>query len=127
MAFDINEPVVKREDVLLLPDGDFNINNICIVTGAASGIGRASAIAAATNGLMAVGLDIDEKGGKLTQDMARELGGQMIFIGTDLTKDGDIHTSSIPCLLQRITSPSPSRRSPTAFSRKWLTWGACRA
>ncbi len=90
MAFDINEPVIKREDILILPDNDFNINNICIVTGAASGIGRASAVAAAANGLMTVGLDIDERGGKLTQDMARGLGGQMIFIKTDLTKDADM-------------------------------------
>ncbi len=90
MAFDINEPPIKAEDILILPDKDFNINNVCIVTGAASGIGRATAVAAAANGLMAIGLDIDEKGGKLTQDMARSMGGQMIFIKCDLTKDADM-------------------------------------
>jgi 3-hydroxybutyrate dehydrogenase len=90
MAFDINEPKINAEDILVLSDKDFNINNVCIVTGAASGIGRAAAVAAAANNLMAVGLDIDEMGGKLTQDMARSLGGQMIFIKCDLTKDADM-------------------------------------
>ena len=90
MGFDLNEPKINAEDILILSDESFNINNVCIVTGAASGIGRAAAVAAAANNLMTVGLDVDEKGGKLTQDMARSLGGQMIFIQCDLTKDADM-------------------------------------
>ncbi len=90
MGFDLNEPKINAEDILILSDESFNIDNVCIVTGAASGIGRAAAVAAAANNLMAVGLDVDEKGGKLTQDMARSLGGQMIFIQCDLTKDADM-------------------------------------
>ncbi len=90
MGFDLNEPKINAEDILILSDESFNINNVCIVTGAASGIGRAAAVAAAANNLMTVGLDVDEKGGKLTQDMARSLGGQMIFIKCDLTKDADM-------------------------------------
>jgi 3-hydroxybutyrate dehydrogenase len=39
---------------------------------------------------MAVGLDINEEEGNKTQKKAREMGGQMIFIKTDLTKDEDI-------------------------------------
>ena len=90
MGFDLNEPKINAEDILILSDESFNIDNVCIVTGAASGIGRAAAVAAAANNLMTVGLDVDEKGGKLTQDMARSLGGQMIFIQCDLTKDADM-------------------------------------
>jgi len=90
MSFDINEPEIKRENVLILSDADFNINNVCIVTGAGSGIGRATCIAAAANNLMAVGLDVDEKGGRKTQDLARKIGGQMVFIKTDLTKDKEV-------------------------------------
>jgi 3-hydroxybutyrate dehydrogenase len=63
---------------------------VCIVTGAGTGIGRATAIAAAANKLMTVGLDINEEEGKKTQKMARDMGGQMIFIKADLTNDGDI-------------------------------------
>jgi len=87
---DINEPVIKHDDVLILKDGHFSRENVCIVTGAASGIGRATAVAAAVNGLTVVGLDINEKGGRETCDIAGELGGKVIFVKTDLTKDAQI-------------------------------------
>jgi 3-hydroxybutyrate dehydrogenase len=87
---DIKEPKIKREEVLVLEDAHFNTDNVCIVTGCATGIGRATAIAAAANNLMTVGLDINEKEGKKTQTMARDMGGQMIFIKTDLASDEDM-------------------------------------
>ncbi len=87
---EIKEPEIKREDILILQDSHFNQDNICIVSGCGTGIGRATAIAAAANGLMTVGLDINEEQGKKTQKIAREMGGQMIFIKTDLTKDAEI-------------------------------------
>ena len=87
---DIQEPRITIEDILELADSDFDADNVCIVTGAASGIGRATAVAVAANNIMTVGLDIDEAGGKETQSMAREMGGQMIFIQTDLCNDEDI-------------------------------------
>jgi len=40
-----------------------------------------------------VGLDINEAEGNITQKMAREMGGQMIFIKTDLTRDDEIETA----------------------------------
>jgi len=87
---DIQEPAILKDDILFLTDKHFNSNSVCIITGAASGIGRATAVAAAANNLMTVGLDINEHAGKETQKMAREMGGQMIFIKTDLCKDEDI-------------------------------------
>jgi 3-hydroxybutyrate dehydrogenase len=87
---EISEPIIGPEDILILVDQDFNPRNVCIVTGAASGIGRATAVAAASNNLMTVGIDLNEEEGKKTQRLARELGGQMIFITTDLTQDEDI-------------------------------------
>jgi 3-hydroxybutyrate dehydrogenase len=93
MAFNIKEPEIKKDDILILSDKDFNPNNVCIVTGASSGIGRATCIAAAANNIMTVGIDIDEKGGKKTQALARKAGGQMIFIKADLTKDEDLEQS----------------------------------
>jgi 3-hydroxybutyrate dehydrogenase len=84
---DINEPAITKDEILLLQDDHFTPENVCIVTGAAGGIGRATAVAAAANGLMTVGLDVDEEGGKETQQMARDMGGQMIFLKTDLCAD----------------------------------------
>jgi 3-hydroxybutyrate dehydrogenase len=84
---DVQEPKITKEDILELSDSDFNSSNVCIVTGAGSGIGRATAVSAAANNLTTVGLDIDENGGKETENMAREMGGQMIFVKTDLCQD----------------------------------------
>ena len=89
-VMEITEPKIKRDEILILQNDQFNPNNVCIVTGSGTGIGRATAIAAAANNLMIVGLDIDEEEGNKTQKMAREMGGQMIFIQTDLTKDEEI-------------------------------------
>ena len=90
---DTKEPEITREEILILQDKNFNSNNVCVVSGAGTGIGRATAIAAAVNKLMTVGLDINEEEGKKTQKMARELGGQMIFIKTELTRDEDIENA----------------------------------
>jgi 3-hydroxybutyrate dehydrogenase len=87
---DIREPEIKREDLLILQDDHFNTDNVCIVTGSGTGIGRATAIAAAANNLMTVGLDINEEQGVKTQKMAREMGGQMIFVKTDLCRDAEV-------------------------------------
>lgn len=87
---DIREPQIKREEILFLQDENFCSDNVCIVSGSGTGIGRATAIAAAANNLMAVGLDINEEEGKKTGKMAREMGGQMIFIKTDLCRDEEI-------------------------------------
>jgi len=90
VEMDIKEPVIEKDNVLVLADDNFNADHVCIVTGAGTGIGRATAIASAANKLMTVGLDVNEEEGKKTQKMAREMGGQMIFMKADLTKDGDI-------------------------------------
>ncbi len=87
---DINEPEIKRDDILVLADQHFSTDNVCIVSGAGTGIGRAVAVTAAANKLMTVGLDINDTEGKKTQKMARDMGGQMIFIQTDLTKDKEV-------------------------------------
>jgi 3-hydroxybutyrate dehydrogenase len=90
---DITEPKITRNEILSLDDEDFNPKNVCIVTGAGTGIGRATAIAAAANNLITVGLDINGVEGEKTQKMAREVGGQMVFLKTDLAQDKDIETA----------------------------------
>jgi len=83
----IDEPIIKNDEILILEDPNFNSDNVCIVSGAGTGIGRATAIAAAANRLMVVGLDINAVEGQKTQQLAREMGGQMFFFETDLTQD----------------------------------------
>jgi 3-hydroxybutyrate dehydrogenase len=89
-ALDIGEPEIQKDEILVLQDSNFNADNVCIVTGCGTGIGRATAIAASANKLMTVGLDINEKEGKKTQKIARDMGGQMIFLQADLCKDDEI-------------------------------------
>lgn len=81
------EPKIQPKEVLKIDDPDFCRDNVCIVTGVGTGIGRATAIAAAANHLTVVGLDIDDAQGRRTCQMVEESGGRMIFIETDLTRD----------------------------------------
>lgn len=90
---DIREPEIKQDEILMLNDPDFCQENICIVTGCGTGIGRATAIAAAANQLTTVGLDINQIEGEKTCDRVRELGGAMTFIKTDLTQDRQIESA----------------------------------
>ncbi len=55
-----------------------------LVTGAASGIGRAIALAYARAGAKVVVSDLDAAGGERTVAMVREAGGDAIFVATDV-------------------------------------------
>ena len=90
---DTHEPKIRREEILFLQDENFNNKNVCVVSGAGTGIGRATAIAAAANNLLTVGLDINAEEGNKTRKMVDEIGGEMVFIKTDLTKDEDIENA----------------------------------
>ncbi|MGE5252407.1 MAG: SDR family oxidoreductase [Planctomycetaceae bacterium] len=89
-AFDINEPKIKKEEIFITKDKYFQPQNVAIVTGAASGIGRALAVALSANDLTVLGTDMDEAHGRETVEIARERGGGVIFFPADLTKDEDI-------------------------------------
>ncbi len=61
---DISEPKITKAEILFLTDPAFHPKNVILVTGASNGIGRATCVAAAANGLMVAGLDINEPGRK---------------------------------------------------------------
>ena len=58
---------------------------VAIITGGASGIGRAIAIEAAANGARVVIVDVNESLGKETAEMIIENGGMALFSNTDVT------------------------------------------
>lgn len=86
----LKEPEIHREDILIVVDKYFKRATVAIVTGAASGVGRATAIALGANGLTVLGVDVDEKHGMETVEMGKVLGGKIVFQKADLTKDPDI-------------------------------------
>ena len=63
---------------------------VIIVTGAASGIGRASALAFAEVGAQVVVADDDETGGAETVAAIEAAGGEAVFVPADVTDDGQV-------------------------------------
>jgi NAD(P)-dependent dehydrogenase (short-subunit alcohol dehydrogenase family) len=63
---------------------------VAVVTGAASGIGRASALAFAGQGDAVVVSDIDEAGGEETVRRIRDGGGEASFVRADVTDEADV-------------------------------------
>jgi 3-hydroxybutyrate dehydrogenase len=65
-VFDLQEPKIQKEEILVVKDKYFRAKNVALVTGAASGVGRATAVALAVNGLTVIGTDVMQEGGKET-------------------------------------------------------------
>jgi 3-hydroxybutyrate dehydrogenase len=54
-TFDLQEHKIKKEEILIVKDKYAHAKNVAWVTGAAGGVGRATAVALAVHGLTAVG------------------------------------------------------------------------
>ena len=63
---------------------------IALITGAGSGIGRATALAFAAGGASVVVSDVNEAGGQETVELVRQAGGEAIFIGADVSKPDEV-------------------------------------
>ncbi|WP_267641350.1 SDR family NAD(P)-dependent oxidoreductase [Haloarchaeobius amylolyticus] len=93
MADDSIQPAeLRREDVLTVDDDHFTTDSVAIVTGGGSGIGRATAVALAANGLTVVATDLDEEGLAGTVETAEEceVEGTVETVAGNLTDDDDI-------------------------------------
>jgi len=92
--FDLSQPELTTDDLLVLDDPRFGPETVAIVTGGASGIGRATTIALAANGLTVVAADVDENGldGTVEKADTLDVPGTIHAVPTDLTDDDDVAT-----------------------------------
>jgi len=86
---DLGPPPLSSDQVLSVDDDRFVPETVCLVTGAGSGIGRATAVAMADNGVTVVATDVDEDGLAGTVDVAAEVGvdGAVEPVAGDLRED----------------------------------------
>src|SRR5205823_14703938 len=64
--------------------------NVALVTGAGSGIGRATALVFAQSGARVVVADIDAAGGNETVRAIEEAEGEARFVGVDVTDEAEV-------------------------------------
>ena len=65
-------------------------DRVAIITGAGSGMGRASAILFAKEGAKVVAADLNEETGKETVDQIKANGGEAVFVKVDVSKEDDV-------------------------------------
>ncbi|ELY96898.1 SDR family NAD(P)-dependent oxidoreductase, partial [Natrialba taiwanensis] len=88
----IEPPELTADLIHHIDDPRFTSENVAIVTGAASGIGRATALVLAANGLTTIATDVDENG---LHETAEKAGGLAVkddleTVACDLTDDTEI-------------------------------------
>ncbi len=102
---------------------------VALVTGAASGIGNATAQALAREGARVVVADIDVDGGEKTAATIAEMGGRAHFVRADVTCEGEVETliaaaietfGRLDCAVNNAgITPAPSALSDIALE-DWI-------
>ena len=65
-------------------------NKVSLVTGAASGIGRATALAFAKEGSKVVVSDVRSEGGEETTSLIKDMGGESLFVHADVSRSDHV-------------------------------------
>jgi NAD(P)-dependent dehydrogenase (short-subunit alcohol dehydrogenase family) len=110
----------------MAPDGvglGFTGGDVVIVTGAASGIGRATAISAAAVGLQVAAWDVNGGGAEATAGEIRDSGGGALAIQADVTDDGQVQAAldaseaSLGTARYLVNNAGPASASDIPFER----------
>ena len=101
---------------------------VALITGAGTGIGRATARAMAAEGAKVVVAEINAEAGEQTAQIVAQVGGDCIAVATDVTQEDTMSFAGDAILSARLLSsttadfgpevvinlpPSPAARSPT--------------
>lgn len=91
---EVSPPELEREEVHDFDDDRFTRDRVAVVTGAASGIGRAVALATAVNGLTVLATDVDAEGLAGTVERGAEVGEPDAIepLEADLRDERDLET-----------------------------------
>jgi len=85
--------LVRTPDVITM---DGMSDSVAIVTGASTGIGRAAALRFAEEGASVVAADVNVEDGNGTVEEIEEMGGEAIFVETDVTDFEDVVATARP-------------------------------
>src|SRR5438309_12039867 len=103
------------------------MNKVAVVTGGASGIGRAIAERFARDKFTAVILDINEENGKQVAAEINSRGEHAAFFGIDVTQESAVHagfqkiTSDHGRVISSSTSPAAPRTGTRLKNFHWST------
>ncbi|TSA81744.1 glucose 1-dehydrogenase [Deinococcus detaillensis] len=73
-----------------MPEHGWLANKVAVVTGAANGMGRATALLFAREGACVVIGDIDESGGQAVAEQIRDSGGEATFVRCDVAQESEV-------------------------------------
>jgi NAD(P)-dependent dehydrogenase (short-subunit alcohol dehydrogenase family) len=87
------DPAMDHQPMATTNDKRSFAGKVAFVTGAASGIGRAAALAFAREGAAVVVADVSEPGNQETARMIEDLGGRALAVRCDVTRPADIEAA----------------------------------